>query len=74
MNRLTLIGVVLVVLGLAGFVFPRFVFTEQETVIDAGPLQVQTERQRSVRIPDVASGAAVAAGVILAAVGASRKR
>lgn len=73
MNRLTLIGVVLVVLGLAGFLFPRIVFTEQETVIDVGPLQVEAERQRSVTIPDVASGAAVAAGVILAAVGANRK-
>lgn len=73
MSRLTLIGVVLVVLGLAGFLFPRIVFTEQETVIDAGPLQVEAERERTVTIPDIASGAAVAAGVILAAVGANRK-
>lgn len=73
MNRLTWIGVVLIALGLLGFVVPRFTFTEQETVIDAGPLEVEAERQRSVTIPDVASGAAVAAGVVLTVVGSGRK-
>lgn len=72
MNRLVIIGLILIVLGLLGFVFPRIAFTEDRTVIDAGPVEVEAEQQRTVRIPDIASGAAVAAGVVLVIVGAGR--
>lgn len=74
MQRLTIVGLVLIVLGLAGFLVPRIVYTEEETVIDAGPIEVEAERRDSVRIPDVAAGAAVAAGTVLVVVGASRRR
>lgn len=73
MQKLVLIGVILVVLGLAGFFVPRIAFTEQETIIDAGPIQVEAERERSVPVPDIAAGAAVLAGLVLVVVGASRK-
>ena len=74
MQRLTIVGLVLIVLGLTGFLVPRIVYTEEETVIDAGPLEVEAERRNAVRIPDVAAGAAVAAGTVLVVVGASRQR
>lgn len=73
MQRLTIIGLVLIVLGLAGFLVPRIVYTDEETVIDVGPIEVQAERQNSVRIPDVAAGAAVVAGTVLVIVGATRR-
>lgn len=73
MQRLITIGVVLIALGILGFVFPRIAFTEEETVIDAGPLQLEAERERSVTIPDIASGSAIAVGTILVIVGAGRK-
>jgi len=73
MRRLVTIGVILVLLGIAGLVVPRIGVTTEETVIDAGPIEVEAERRRTVSIPDLAAGAAVAAGTILAIVGASRR-
>ncbi|MEX2502216.1 MAG: hypothetical protein WD336_07555 [Trueperaceae bacterium] len=73
MNRLVTIGLILIVLGLAGLIVPRIGFTDSETVIDAGPVQVQAERERSIEIPDVAGGAAIAAGLVLVVVGSRRK-
>lgn len=73
MQRLTIIGLVLVLLGLAGFLVPRIVYTDEETVIDVGPIEVEAERQNAVRIPDVAAGAAVVAGTVLVIVGATRR-
>lgn len=74
MRRLTLIGLILIVLGLLGFIFPRITFTEEETALDLGPVEVEAERERAITIPDLASGATVAAGVVLVVVGAGRKQ
>lgn len=74
MPRLVTIGIVLIVLGIAGFVVPRIDFTTEETVIDAGPIEVEAEQRQSIPIPDVAAGAAVASGIVLTLVGAARRR
>ncbi|MFO7545288.1 MAG: hypothetical protein R6W77_07295 [Trueperaceae bacterium] len=73
MKNLTIIGVVLIVLGLAGFVVPRITYTEETTALDLGPVEITTEQERSITIPDVAAGAAVAVGALLVIVGATRK-
>lgn len=74
MRRLTLIGIVLIVLGIAGFVFPRITYTEDRTTLDLGPVTIQAKKQRTVSIPDIAAGAAVAAGTVMVVVGAGRRR
>lgn len=72
MKGITITGIVLILLGILGFIVPRIGFTETETVVDIGPLEVEAERERSILIPDIAAGAAVVAGVALVAVGARR--
>ena len=73
MRRLTLIGLALIVLGVLGFVFPRITYTRQRTALDLGPVSVQAQQRRTVTIPDIASGAAVLAGVGLAVAGSRRR-
>ena len=73
MRRLTLIRLVLIVLGLLGFIFPRITYTRQQTALDLGPVSVQAQQRRTVTIPDIASGAAVVVGAGLAIAGARRR-
>ena len=73
MRSLTLIGVILVVLGIAAVVFDRVSFTERTTAVEVGPVQVTTERERSISIPNIAAGAAVAAGLIMIVMGSRRR-
>jgi len=73
MKNLTIIGVILIVLGLAGFVIPRITYTEETTAVDLGPVEITAEQERSITIPDVAAGAAVAVGALLVIMGANRK-
>ena len=63
MRNLTLIGVVLVVLGIAGLIVQNVSFTENKKVIDIGPLQVRAEEQHNVPIPTIAGIFAVIAGL-----------
>ncbi len=73
MRSLTLIGVILVVLGIAAFIFDRFSFTERTTAVEVGPIEVTTERERTISVPNIAAGAAVAAGLIMVVMGSRRR-
>jgi hypothetical protein len=67
-----LIGIVLIVIGVIGFVFGGVSFTRDETVLDAGPIEIQTERRESLPITPIASGIALVAGVALLFAGGRR--
>lgn len=73
MRSLTLIGVILVVLGLAAFIFDRVSFTERSTALEVGPIEVITEQERTVSIPTLAAAAVVIVGLVMVGMGA-RKR
>lgn len=73
MRQLTLIGVILIVLGVVGFVVQRVSFTQQETALEVGPIEVTTTTERSIPIPDIAAGAAVVAGLVLVFMGSSKR-
>ena len=72
MKPMALVGVILVVLGIVALVFQYIPIRETRTVIDAGPIQVQQERERHIPIPTIAGVIAVIAGLGLAV--ASQRR
>jgi hypothetical protein len=59
------IGILLILIGLAVWLVPTLTFTTRETVLDAGPLEVTTERERSVPLWPVLGGVAAVAGLVL---------
>lgn len=59
------IGIVLVVLGLVGLLIGGFSWTDRDTVVDAGPLEIQTEERETLPIPPIAGGILLVAGVAL---------
>ena len=65
MKPLALIGLLLIVVGLAGLVYQGVTYTSRETVIDIGPLHATADRQKTLLLPPVVGIAAVAGGVVL---------
>ena len=63
MSNLLWIGVLLVVLGLAGLVVGNLTFTETTQVLDLGQLQLRAEEQHNMPIPAIAGIVAVIAGL-----------
>jgi hypothetical protein len=63
MRNLTSVGIVLVVLGIAGLIVQNVSFTENKKVVDFGPLQIQSQEQHNVPIPTIAGIAAIVAGL-----------
>ena len=63
MKPLALVGVVLIVLGVIGLVVANVSFTERKTVLDAGPIKITQEQEKTIPIPTVAGIAAIAVGL-----------
>jgi uncharacterized membrane protein YidH (DUF202 family) len=69
MKPVAILGVVLIVLGLAALAYQGVTYTTREKVIDLGPIQATAERQKTVPLPPVLGIVAVGAGVVLLIVG-----
>lgn len=66
------IGIALILLGVLGFFIGGVSFSTQETVVDAGPLEVEKTEEKSLPITPYAAGGAVAVGIGLVVVGMKR--
>ena len=73
MRSMSIIGVVLIVLGLAALACQGINYTTRETVIDIGPLHATADRTRTVPLPPVVGGIAIVGGIALLIVGARRR-
>lgn len=66
------VGIVLVILGILGFIVDNVSFTTDEQVADIGPVEVERQKTRTLPITPVASGGAIVVGLGL--VWAGRRR
>ena len=73
MSARQMVGLVLVVIGIVALVWGGVFWTNEKTVIDAGPLQVTTSDRDGVSVPPVVGGLAVAGGIILLVMPARRR-
>ena len=69
MKTLTLAGVVLILLGVAGLAYGQFSYTTEETIVAVGPLEATAETRESVTIPSAAGWAGIGLGAMLLLVG-----
>ena len=67
-----MIGIILIVLGILGFAFQAITYTSEEKIIDLGPIEATAEKEKTIPIPEIASGAALVAGIVLVIVGTKR--
>ncbi|WP_287879792.1 hypothetical protein [Acidovorax sp.] len=69
MNALRLTGVVLIVLGLAGFFTGGFSFTKETTQAKLGPLELTVKDRQTVNVPQWLSLGAIALGAVVLVLG-----
>ncbi|MDB5368217.1 MAG: hypothetical protein JWM77_4144 [Rhodospirillales bacterium] len=73
MKALAVIGIVLMLGGVAALAIGGFSFTSKETVAKIGPLDVQADRERGFYIPPIAAVAAIVVGGALVFAGRSSR-
>ena len=72
MKGISIVGIALIVLGIAGFAVGHISYTTKEKVIDLGPIEATAEKKHNVAIPDIAAALALAAGVALVFAGTKK--
>lgn len=59
------IGLLLLIIGAVMLIWTGFTYTKKEKVVDAGPIQISAEKQKSVNWPPYAGGILAACGIIV---------
>jgi hypothetical protein len=70
MKPATIIGILLIILGIIGFAVGGISFTHEKKVVDAGPIQINHKETSTMPISPILSTISLIAGVGLAVVGA----
>ena len=73
MKPITLVGIVLVVLGVLALAYQGINYNRQKTVMNVGPMQVSAETHERLPLPPILGGLALAGGVVLLVFGAKQK-
>ena len=66
-------GLALVIVGLVALIWGGVFWTDRDTVIDAGPLEVTTDEREGMAIPPIAGVIALIGGIVLLAVPERRR-
>ena len=66
-------GIVLIVLGVVALAYGGISYTTREKVLDVGPIEATAERQKTIPLPPLLGGLALAGGVVLLIAGSRRK-
>jgi hypothetical protein len=72
MKPATIIGILLIALGIVGFAVGGFSFTHEHQDAKVGPIDIEHKQTSTVPIPPVLSGIALVGGIALVVVGARR--
>ncbi len=72
MKTPTLIGFVLIVLGVLGLALGGFSFTHKEKVLDVGPVEATADKREHLAVPPLLGVLAIVGGVVLVATSARR--
>jgi hypothetical protein len=72
MKPMMILGIVLIILGAIGLAVQGITYTTRETVLDIGSVKVTAPTEKTLPIPAIAGGVALAAGIAVVVV-ASRK-
>lgn len=67
MKASLIIGILLILLGTFSLVYQGIPYTTQEDVIDFGPVNISAETRKSIPLPPLLGGIALAGGILLVA-------
>ena len=65
-------GFVLIAIGIIMLLWTGFTYTKKENIVDAGPLHISADRQKTVSWPPVVGGVVLIAGIVVLLTGGKK--
>lgn len=69
MKTNSLIGIILIVIGIVAFAYQGITYTTREKVVDLGPIQVTADKTKTLPLPPIVGGIALVGGIVLLVLG-----
>jgi hypothetical protein len=67
-----IIAVILITLGIAAFAYQGINYSTREKVVDIGPIQVTSEKTKTIPLPPIIGVIALVGGIVLLVVGVKK--
>jgi hypothetical protein len=67
MGGKTILGIVLVILGIVALAYQGITYTTQKKVIDIGPIKATKEEQHTIPLPPILGALALVGGIVVIA-------
>jgi len=67
-----IIAIILIALGIAVFAYQGITYTTREKVVDIGPIQVTSEKTKTLPLSPIIGAIALVSGVVLLVVGVKK--
>jgi len=69
MKTLSVVGLILIVLGIISFAYQGINYTTHKKIVDIGPIQASTTEHKTIPLPPILGGLALVGGVVLLVAG-----
>ncbi len=66
------VGIALALLGTAALIWKSVSYTQRETLVDVGTVNITADTKKSVLLPPIVGGPLLAGGVVLSVAGARK--
>ena len=73
MSAMRIVGLVLIIVGIVALAWGGIFWTRDKTVLDAGPLEVQTRQNEGVALPPIVGVGSLVIGIALLVVGGRQR-
>ncbi|MFZ2400002.1 MAG: hypothetical protein WAW31_15190 [Smithella sp.] len=72
MKTHTLIGIILIVIGIIVLAYQGITYTTREKVVDIGPIEINADKTKTIPLPPIVGGIALVGGIVLLVVGGKK--
>jgi uncharacterized membrane protein len=72
MKGISVVGLILIVLGVAALAYQGFSYTTEKKAVDLGPIQIDKKEHHTVPLPPVLGGVAIVGGIVLVVLGGKK--
>ena len=69
MKTYTMIGIILIVIGVIALAYQGITYTTREKVVDIGPIQMTADKTKTIPLPPIVGGIALLGGIVLVVAG-----
>jgi hypothetical protein len=60
-----ILGIILIVIGVLSLAYGGFTYTKERKVVDIGPIEAKVDEKKTVPLPPIVGGIALAVGLVL---------